>query len=55
MPKAVEQTPKPKFKDKYTNSVLGEQGKLEITHEAYAIGEILQEIFDSLENQRKWH
>lgn len=41
------------FKDKYTDDKAKEPSKIEITKEAYAIGELLQEILGEFRRNRK--
>lgn len=41
-----------KFKDKYTNAVEQDKKKIELSNDAYAIGEIIQALIDKIEQIR---
>lgn len=41
-----------KFQDKYTNAKEGDIKKIEISDEAYALGEIIQVLIDKIEHVR---
>lgn len=41
-----------KFKERYTNTSKKETGKTEITNEAYAICELIEELIDQVQRKR---